>query len=320
MSALHHPDFVNSHSAPLVSKSPWLDFLWIELTSKCNLRCGHCYSDSSPLAGEDDVLAKSDYENLIREAHDIGCRRLQFIGGEPTLNRDLASYISLSRRLGFEFIEVFSNLTRDASSFASLSAEHGINVATSVYSHDPVVHDKITGVEGSHRRTMSGIECLVSQGIDVRVGVIVGDDNADHVTQTMTFLKNAGVSRIGVDRVRKFGRAAPSDGLCGGDENELCGQCWRGRLCIAPNGNASPCIMSRQWPVGNILTSSLTEILNGRDLLEARSAVYRSTRSGADRGIDAVMCNPSPCSPDWHCSPDGSTYPCVPRDDCVPNR
>jgi sulfatase maturation enzyme AslB (radical SAM superfamily) len=34
--------------APVLSKP--LDFLWLELTNRCNLQCTHCYADSGPTA------------------------------------------------------------------------------------------------------------------------------------------------------------------------------------------------------------------------------------------------------------------------------
>lgn len=48
----------------------------------------------------------------MREAYDLGCRKLQFIGGEPQLNRDFHKLLVTANTIGFEFIEVFSNLTQ----------------------------------------------------------------------------------------------------------------------------------------------------------------------------------------------------------------
>lgn len=66
-----------------------LDFLWLELTNGCNLACKHCYAESGPGADTDDVLGVEKWLELIDEARELGCRQVQFIGGEPTLCRDL---------------------------------------------------------------------------------------------------------------------------------------------------------------------------------------------------------------------------------------
>src|ERR1035437_3827001 len=94
------------------ASNPTLDFVWLELTNRCNLRCTHCYTQSSPTSGRSDVLTTVDYLKLIQDIHAEGCRTIQFIGGEPTLNRDLQILISEAHRRGFSFIEVFTNLTR----------------------------------------------------------------------------------------------------------------------------------------------------------------------------------------------------------------
>jgi MoaA/NifB/PqqE/SkfB family radical SAM enzyme len=60
--------------------SKTLDFLWLELTNRCNLRCVHCYTESHPLSGDRDILTANDYDRLMREAYELGCRKMQFIG------------------------------------------------------------------------------------------------------------------------------------------------------------------------------------------------------------------------------------------------
>jgi uncharacterized radical SAM superfamily Fe-S cluster-containing enzyme len=77
-----------------------LDFLWLELTNRCNLRCVHCYTESHPHSGDRDVLTTQDYERLMRQAYDLGCRKVQFIGGEPQLNRDFQKLLVTANTIG----------------------------------------------------------------------------------------------------------------------------------------------------------------------------------------------------------------------------
>jgi molybdenum cofactor biosynthesis enzyme MoaA len=75
-----------------------LDFLWLELTNRCNLRCVHCYTDSHPGSGDRDLLTTGAYESLLRQAYELGCRRVQFIGGEPPLHPDLLRLLGTAKR------------------------------------------------------------------------------------------------------------------------------------------------------------------------------------------------------------------------------
>src|ERR1043166_7710811 len=87
-----------------------LNSLWIELTNRCNLRCKHCYSNSSPHSGTDDALDLRLCKTILEQAIELGCVTVQFIGGEPTLSKFLIDLLVHSRNVGFDNVEVFSNL------------------------------------------------------------------------------------------------------------------------------------------------------------------------------------------------------------------
>ncbi len=134
-----------------------LDFLWLELTNRCNLQCVHCYTESGPHTGGDDALTTDDYLSVMRQAYDLGCRKLQFIGGEPQLHGDFQLLLEASKEIGFEFVEVFTNLTRLPEETVRFAQREGIRFATSVYSDDPAVHHAITRNGSSHARTMRNL-------------------------------------------------------------------------------------------------------------------------------------------------------------------
>src|SRR4051812_39077272 len=156
-------DFKHTAHAP-VNRA--IDFLWLELTNRCNLQCVHCYTESHPHSGNRDVLTAQEYERLMREAYELGCRNLQFIGGEPQLNPHFQKLLIVAKTIGFEFIEVFSNLTRLDEETIRYAGSNGIRFATSVYSHEPKAHDAITQVTSSHARTIKNLKRLIDKGIE----------------------------------------------------------------------------------------------------------------------------------------------------------
>src|SRR5687767_9735901 len=89
-----------------------LDFLWLEITLRCNLRCTHCYAESGPGNALSYGADAADWRKTMTQAFHAGCRQVQFIGGEPTLHPSLAELITDARNLGYEFVEVFTNGTR----------------------------------------------------------------------------------------------------------------------------------------------------------------------------------------------------------------
>ncbi len=252
-----------------------LDFLWLELTNRCNLRCVHCYTDSHPGSGGRDRLTTEDYESLLRQAYALGCRRMQFIGGEPQLHPDFGRLLRTAKEVGFDFVEVFSNLTHLREDTVRFAAGAGIRFATSVYSDDPAVHDAVTQVRSSHARTVGNLGRLVESGVATRAAIIRIDQEPAAIERTTSYLHGLGVPTVHTGGVRGFGRGQLLLGEPGGMHG-LCGHCWAGKLCVAPDGAAYACVMAREWTVGDVLASPLAEIVRGAALADVRRAVRRT--------------------------------------------
>jgi MoaA/NifB/PqqE/SkfB family radical SAM enzyme len=174
----HSTQAAPANAAPAPERAR-LDFLWLELTNRCNLHCVHCYTESSPQSGDRDKLAAQDYVSTLHEAFALGCRSVQFIGGEPQLNHDFPALLTEATRIGFSCIEVFTNLTFLTEDTLRYAATHGIHFATSVYSDDAATHDAITGVRGSHAKTIHNLRRLIGAGVTTRAGIIrINQDNA----------------------------------------------------------------------------------------------------------------------------------------------
>ncbi len=257
----------------LSSSKRKLGFLWLELTNRCNLQCIHCYTESHPHSGDRDLLSTNDYQSIMRQAYTLGCRKIQLIGGEPQLNRNFLRLLSYTKSIGFEFVEVFTNLTKLSDETIKFASANGICFATSVYSDDPSEHDAITKVRASHSHTMANLKRLVDSGVKVRAGIIVVNQRKESIERTKSLLLNLGVTQVGVAQSQAFGRGATL--LSQRPQlSSLCGNCWDGKLCIAPDGIAYPCVMARHWPVGNVLKSSLQEIMQGELLGEMRGSIF----------------------------------------------
>jgi radical SAM protein with 4Fe4S-binding SPASM domain len=290
-----------------------LDFLWLELTNRCNLQCVHCYTESDPWSGDRDLLTASDYETLMADAFALGCRKIQLIGGEPQLNPAFDQLLRTSVDIGFEFVEVFTNLTRLTDETIRFSAQNGIHFATSVYSDKPEVHDAVTTVRGSHERTVGNLQRLVNGGVPTRAAVLAmdEDDDDDDLERTRRYVVEMGATAPSrMKAAREFGRGQQ---LLGKSANMsgLCGHCWNGNLAIAPDGMAYPCVMSREWSVGNVIDQTLDEILHGDELRYIRREIHEKVwqvRAGSD-----PYCFQS-CGPDLSCPCD----PLLCEQSCAP--
>ena len=263
-------------------------------------------------------MSFEDYLSVITDARHHGCAEIQFIGGEATLNRGLADLIRHSHSLGFTFIELYSNLTHIPRGLEFILKGCGVKVATSIYSYRPEVHDRITTKSGSWKRTVENLRRLIQTGIACRASIVQMQENARDFQRTKDFLEELGIESIGVDKVRGFGRGSRE-----ADDHRmqsLCGRCAEGVLCVGPDGVVSPCIMSRQWSVGNIHEESFENIVSGARLGTTRAAIRAAVTSMPPCVPDALcgprQCAPTECNPGINCAP----VQCAPVQQCPPNR
>ena len=300
-----------------------LRFVWLEVTGKCQLRCGHCYAESGP-DGTHGLMRVSDWRRVIEQAAALGAGMVQFIGGEPTLYPDLRGLIEHALAQDVR-VEVYTNLANVPERLWEAFVLPGVSLATSWYSDDPVEHAGIVG--GSTRaywRTLANIGLAVGLGIPVRAGLISFSDQ-QRVEQARAQLARLGIVDTGVDHVRGVGRGAAGQQP---NVNALCGQCADGKLAILPTGDAYPCVFSR-WPqmlAGNVRQQTLEQIVTGTPLTTTRTQLQtafggrtqRDCQPPPCRRTDGNQCRPDACRPDVEWSVTSCQPPCAPDDLCGP--
>ncbi len=152
----------------------------LDLTYRCNERCIHCYLDHDD-HGE---MTTAEIESVLIQLSDAGVFFLTFSGGEVLLRRDFFHLVEFARRLLFN-VKVKTNGVMIGDQEARRLRELGVEqVQLSVYSHRPEVHDAITKLPGSLKRTIEAIRCLKSHDLKVTIA---------NVLMTANSFDNAGV-------------------------------------------------------------------------------------------------------------------------------
>jgi len=131
------------------------------------------------------------------------------------------------------------------------------------------------------------------------------------IEATIKWLEELGVSNVGTDDQREFGRAADEQQCSMG---ELCGQCAHGTLCVGPDGEVSPCIMSKNWSVGSTHVDSIADIAASEKLAKVRADIFEATNLQLETMGGCQPDNNNPCGPD-----SGNCNPCSPNGHCGPN-
>ncbi|MGA3035087.1 MAG: radical SAM protein [Terracidiphilus sp.] len=137
----------------------------LDITWRCNERCVHCYLDHDG-KGE---MSTDEIKDVIRQLADVGTFFLSISGGEPLLRRDCFEILEYARALRFN-VKLKTNAVMIGPKEAVRLRKLGIEqVQISLYSHRPEVHDAITKLPGSLRRTSKAIELLKANNIKVSI-------------------------------------------------------------------------------------------------------------------------------------------------------
>ncbi len=147
----------------------------LDLTYRCNERCVHCYLDHED-HGE---MTTAEIIDLLEQLADAGVFFLILSGGEIFLRQDLFEIIERARELTFA-VKLKTNAVMIRNAKAKRLAELGIQeVQISLYSHRAAVHDAITKLPGSFRRTVEGARLLKEHGVKVSFANVLMRHNAD---------------------------------------------------------------------------------------------------------------------------------------------
>ena len=257
----------------------------VDVTYRCNERCIHCYLDHDD-HGE---MTTAEIKDVLRQLAEAGSFFLTFSGGEVFLRRDFFELLEYARSLMFNVrIKTNGIMIRDGE--AERLLQLGIEqVQISVYSHRAEIHDAITKVPGSFKRTIEAIRFLKSKGLRVLIANIlmtanIGDQNGVHrlarelevayaVDPTITPMMDGNTSilnlRIGggdletvlhdeslVDDVDEY-CAAPERP----DDTPERIPCGAGHtlIYISPYGDVYPCVQF-PMPSGNVRRQRLIDI------------------------------------------------------------
>jgi len=265
----------------------------IEITQRCNIRCLHCYNfdrdeprDGCATQGGSakPELSTEEILRVMGELRAAGCLFLMLTGGEILSHADLFVFLDRARELNFS-VQLLTNATMLQPGVAAriASYENLQGVSVSLYGATPAVHDGVTQMPGSFRRTWDGIRRLRHLGLSVRLKFILMKQNA-HEAEAMRAQADADglpylvdltitsrhdgtngslSTRLAASTVEDLYRGPLRDlgvkeGFEPTDASWAC-NCARGNVAITARGDVQPCI-SVPLAAGNVREQSFAEI------------------------------------------------------------
>jgi radical SAM protein with 4Fe4S-binding SPASM domain len=278
----------------------------LDLTYRCNEKCVHCYLDHDD-HGE---MTTVEIKRLLKEMADAGVFILTLSGGEIFLRKDFFEILEYARSLTF-CIKLKTNAVLIREAQAARLRDLGVeSIQISIYSHRPEVHDAITKVPGSLRRSINAIRFLRSQGLKVVIGNVLMTQNMQDyhgvralaeeidaqytLDPTITPMMDGDRSTVELNAGESALRALFRDEAFVGNAEEFCAlppapgesdmqslPCSAGHTAcyVSPYGEFYPCV---QFPLscGNVRQQPFIDIWrNSEQLKEVRSIRLRDLSS-----------------------------------------
>jgi radical SAM protein with 4Fe4S-binding SPASM domain len=167
----------------------------LEITHRCNLRCVHCYVGSARY-GKNSQRSEMDTGKVLSVLDEIrgaGCLYLLLTGGEPLLRHDFGEVYEHAKKNGM-IVTVFTNGTLINQKIVDLFADLPPQVVEiSLYGATRETYEKVTGVSGSFRSCMKGIESLLERGIKLTLKTILMSANSREFYEIERIAKSYGV-------------------------------------------------------------------------------------------------------------------------------
>ncbi len=139
-------------------------------------------------------LDTDQWKDILRQIASEGTMEITFTGGEVFLRKDLFEILDEARRLHFS-IKLSTNGTligeKQADALADLKPWE---IGVSLYGEDAGTHDAITKSAGSFRKTLHGIELMVSRGIRVKIRSVLMRENLGHEENLAALSEKLGTS------------------------------------------------------------------------------------------------------------------------------
>ncbi len=137
----------------------------IELLTKCNLKCQHCYIPHRDHSG----ISFNTMYRLLHELKNLGVLNVSLTGGEPFLRDDIFDIIQIARSLHMRVVLLSNGTCLSRDKIQQLSKLNIARFSTTIFSLDEQHHDYITQQKGSLKKLLENLMYMKEYGIHVHL-------------------------------------------------------------------------------------------------------------------------------------------------------
>lgn len=156
------------------------------LTERCNSRCIMCPQPQMPYDYSDDVI------KILQCIPNKSLRHICLSGGEPTLSAKIFAILKLLKKYPLIQPMILTNGRKFSDkNFVNQfikSAPFNMIYAIPLYSSIPLVHDKIVGIEGAFKETITGIYNLARFRVPIEIRAVLMKQNVFNLAELAEYI------------------------------------------------------------------------------------------------------------------------------------
>ncbi len=151
------------------------------LTKRCNLRCDHCYLNSTELNGGSDI-STAEATGIIDSVAALSPGAMLILtGGEPLLRPDIFDIASYAADSGLTPVLGTNGTLIDEQTIKQIKASNIKGVGLSLDSVTPLFHDRFRALKGAWAKTLGAAALLHEHAIDFQFQFTVMRENMDQI-------------------------------------------------------------------------------------------------------------------------------------------
>jgi radical SAM protein with 4Fe4S-binding SPASM domain len=282
---------------------PSLRFLELQLTSRCNLACLHCYQGSQPPAD----LAFDAAVSVARQFEEMAGLKILISGGEPMLYPRINEFLDQTAELSVRRVLITNGTLIQDQNAERLGVDE-VQISLDGWEHG---HEIIRGT-GSFGKTMRGLESARAAGIAVSVATMIHRGNLNEFDRMAAFIDEIGAVSWGIDLPCTVGRFSRNGQLFvtpheaavfmryafGGGSHSAPGfACGHHLMTVLPSGRGAKCGFYADQPLGDA-TVSLAQCRQSMPIIRADELGCRGCAHIDACGGGCRFRAPDPLAPD----------------------
>ena len=174
----------------------------LEITSKCNLRCLHCYNDSGPHRYQ--FYSMEEMNCIVDKLDRMHVGRISLSGGEPLLHPHFFDIVAMIKERNIPW-SIFSNGVLIDEEMAKTLVDSGTKkVTTSLDGSTAKSHDFLRGVKGSFHKTVNAIKILREYEVPLEVHCTLHKNNLREIPDVLRLLNSLGVNKYALAPLRSL--------------------------------------------------------------------------------------------------------------------